>query len=119
MEANQVDVVVAPMSGNAQQVIYVLEPRFTRQIVCDVSEGDWLDRIHDDVAIVHRIPTTDFDMRARPDANAASDSSASDSLAKAFGEDHFACAVRCQSRFCCTRAFASSRRAPARMPSIE
>jgi hypothetical protein len=40
------------------------------------------------VALVHPVTTTRFDMGTRPDANAASDSPAPDSLAKAFGEHH-------------------------------
>jgi hypothetical protein len=47
-----------------------------------------LNRIHDDVALVHRVTTTHFYVRTRPDANAASDSPVPDFVTKAFGEHH-------------------------------
>src|SRR5438552_3913940 len=62
--------------------------RFTGQIVSDVGEGNRRNRIHDDVALVHRVTTTDLYMGTRPDANAGSDSPVPDSIAKAFGEHH-------------------------------
>src|SRR5262245_40757063 len=40
------------------------------------------------MALVHAITTTHLHMGTRPDANAASDSSAPDSVPKAFGEHH-------------------------------
>jgi hypothetical protein len=40
------------------------------------------------VALVHPVTTTHLYMGTRPDANAASDSPAPDSLSKAFGEHH-------------------------------
>ena len=88
MEANQVHLVAAAVSGNSQQIIHALEPRFTGQIVRDVGDSHRLNRIHDDVTIVHTVTTTHLYMGMRPDANAASDSPAPDSLAKAFGEHH-------------------------------
>ena len=90
MKPNQVHVVAAAVSCDAQQIIHALEPRLTGQIVGDVVEGNRRNRIHDDVAVVHLVTTTDLDVRTSPDANAASDSSAPDSLAKAFGEYHMA-----------------------------
>jgi hypothetical protein len=46
------------------------------------------------VAVVHSVTTPDLDMRTRPDADAAFDSAAPDSLAKAFGEHHLKVASR-------------------------
>src|SRR5512132_4070298 len=88
MEPNQVHLVAAAMSRDSQQIIHALEPRFTGQIQCDVGDGNRRNRIHDDVALVHRVPTTHLYMGTRPDANAASDSPVPDSVAKAFGEHH-------------------------------
>ena len=88
MEPNQVHVVAAAVFRDSQQVIHALEPRFTREIVRDVTDVDRHNGIHDDVALVHLVTTTDLDVGAPPDANAASDSPAPDPLAKAFGEYH-------------------------------
>ena len=88
MEPNQVHLVAAAVSCDSQHIIHALEPRFTGQIVRDVGDGDRRNRIHDDVALVHPVTTTHLYMGTRPDANAASDSPAPDSLSKAFGEHH-------------------------------
>lgn len=88
MEPNQVHLVAAAVSCDSQQIVRALESGFTRQIVRDVGEGNRRNRIDDDVTLVHRVTTTHLDVGTRPDANAASDSPTSDSLAKAFGEHH-------------------------------
>src|SRR5688572_8919 len=88
MEPNQIHLVAPAVPGDPQQLIHALEPRFAGQIVGDVGGGNRRNRIHDDVALVHPVTTTDLDMRTRPDANAASDPAPPDSLAKAFGEHH-------------------------------
>jgi hypothetical protein len=88
MEPNQVDLVAAAVFCDSQQIVHALEPRFTGQIVSDVGNSDRRNRIDDDVALVHAVTTTHLHVGTRPDANAASDSPASDSLAKTFGEHH-------------------------------
>ena len=88
MEPDQVDVVAAAMFRHLQQVLDAVEPRFAGQIVGDVFERHRLNRVHDDVAVVHPVATTGLDAGGLPDANAASDSPAPDSFAKAFGEHH-------------------------------
>ena len=88
MEPNQVHLVAASMFGDAQQIIHAFEPRFPSQIVRDVGDGHRRNRIHNDVALVHLVATAHPDMRTCPDANAAPDSPAPDSLAKVFGEHH-------------------------------
>jgi hypothetical protein len=88
MEPNQVHLVATAVFCDSQQIIHALEPGFTGQIVRDVGDGHRLNRIHDDVALIHPVTTTHLYMGPRPDANAASDSPAPDSLAKAFGEHH-------------------------------
>ena len=88
MKPNQVHVVASAVSRDSQQIIHAVEPRFTRQFVRDVGNGNRRNRIHDDVALVHLVTTAHFYVGTRPDANAASDSPAPDSLAKAFGKHH-------------------------------
>ena len=88
MEPNQIHLFAAAVSCDSQQIIDALEPRFTGQIVGDVGDGHRHNRIHDDVALVHPVTTTHLYMGPRPDANAASNSPAPDSLSKAFGEHH-------------------------------
>jgi hypothetical protein len=88
VEPDEVHLVAAAVSCDSQHIIHAPEPRFTGQIVRDVGDGNRRNRIHDDVALVHPIPATDLYMGTRPDANAASDSPAPDSFAKAFGEFH-------------------------------
>jgi hypothetical protein len=88
MEPNQVHLVATAMSCDVEHIVHAREPRFTGQIVGDVGDRDRLNRIHDDVTLVHPVPATHLDMGTRPDANAASDSPAPDSFPKAFGEHH-------------------------------
>jgi len=88
MKPDQIHVLAAAMFGNSKQVFHALEPGLSSQIVGDVRDRDGIDRIHDDVAIVHSVAAADFDVRPRPDANAASDSFAADALAKGFHEHH-------------------------------
>jgi hypothetical protein len=88
VEPNQVHLVAAAVLCDSQQFVHALEPRFTGQIVGDVGDGNRRNRLHHDVAVVHPVATTHLDMGTRPDANAASDSPAPDSLAKVFGEQH-------------------------------
>jgi hypothetical protein len=88
MEPNQKHFVTAAVSCDLQQLIHAVEPRFTGQIGGDVGDSNWLNRIHDDITLVHPVTTTHLYMGTRPDANAASDCSPADSLAKAFGEHH-------------------------------
>jgi len=82
MKPDQIHVLAAAVFGDSKQVFHALEPGLTGQIVGDVCNGDGNDGIHDDVAIVHSVTAADFDVRPRPDANAASDSSTADALAK-------------------------------------
>jgi hypothetical protein len=89
MESNQVHLVATAVPCDSQQIIDALESRLSRQVVGNVADGDRGNRIHDDVTVVHLVTTTHLDVGALPNANAASDPPASDSLTKAFGEFHF------------------------------
>ena len=101
MEPNQVHLVAAAVSCDSQQVIHAVEPRLTRQIVRDVRNGNRRNRIDDDVALVHRVTATHLYVGTRPDANAASDSPAPDSFAKALGEDQWNLTLPSATEFAC------------------
>jgi hypothetical protein len=88
MESDQVHLLPAAVFCDSQQVLHTLEARFTGQIVGDVCKVNRRNRVDDDVTVVHRITTTDLDMRTRPDAHAAPDSPPPDSLPKTFSEHH-------------------------------
>ena len=88
MESDQVHVLPAAVFCDSQQVLHTLEARLTGQIVGDVCKVDRRNRVDDDVTVVHRVTTTDLDMRTSPDAHAASDSPPPNSLAKTFSEHH-------------------------------
>jgi len=93
MEANQVGLLAFAVPRDLQEIVNAVEPRFARQIVRDVVDGNRRNRIDDDVSIVHRVAAAHFDMQPRPDADAAFDSAAPDPLAKAFSEHHGAPAL--------------------------
>jgi hypothetical protein len=88
MKSNQVYVIPGAVSCDCEQSIHTVKSRFTGQIVRDLGDGYLRDRVHDDVALFHAVPTSNLHMGARPDANAASDSSMPNSLAQVFAEHH-------------------------------
>ena len=88
MKPDQVNVLAMTMARNCQQVIDALETGFTRQIVGNVFQANLIDRIDDDVTVIHLVTVPNFDVRTSPDTNAAPDSSPSNSLTKALCEDH-------------------------------
>jgi len=88
MEPNQVHLVAASVSCDFQQIIHAFEPRFAGQIVRNVGESNRRNRIHYDVALIHRITTTHLYTRTLPDTNTAFDYPEPDSRAKTFGEHH-------------------------------
>jgi hypothetical protein len=71
-----------------EQVVHTRESRLAGQIMSDIRETNRRDRIHDDLSVVHPVMTARLDMGARPDADAAPDPPAPDSLANALGEHH-------------------------------
>ncbi|HEY2150287.1 MAG TPA: hypothetical protein VGH34_05735 [Vicinamibacterales bacterium] len=82
------------MPRDLEQVFDVVETRLQRQVTSDITDPDRFDRIDDDVTVIHRVATTHLDVRAGPDANAASDSPAPDSFPQAFGKHHTGAAKR-------------------------
>src|SRR5437773_5901377 len=87
-EPNQVDVVTAAVFRCLEQVLHTAETRLARQIIGDVREANRHDRIHDNLPVVHTVTTAHLDVGPHPDADAAPDPPASNSVAKTFGEHH-------------------------------
>ncbi len=88
MEPDQVDVLASAVFGNLEEVLHVREARFASEVMRDVLQTNGHNRVHDDVPIIHAVATTHFDVGSRPDADCASDSTASYALAQALGEHH-------------------------------
>lgn len=88
MESNQVYVAAPTVFCNLQEVLHIRKPRLSRQVVSDVLQSNWHNRIHDDLPIIHAVAATHFDVRSRPDADGASDPTASYAITQAFGEHH-------------------------------
>jgi hypothetical protein len=88
MKPDEIDLVATAVFGSAEQILHAEKAGFPRELARDVSQANWHDGVHDNMPIVHAIPTSHFDVRPRPDANAASNSAASNSLAKALREYH-------------------------------
>jgi hypothetical protein len=88
VEPNQVHLLAAAVPCGFEEIVHAVKARFARQIVGDVCDLNRLDRVNDDVAVVHRVAPADFDLQPGPDADGAADSAAPDAFAKAFGEDH-------------------------------
>ena len=88
MKPNQVRIVSATVSGDLHQVIFALESRLAGQVFGDVGHGNRHNRIHDYMALIHRVMTAYFYTRTLPDTNTAFDYPEPDSRAKAFGKHH-------------------------------
>jgi hypothetical protein len=88
VEPDQKHIIAAAVFCDSQQVLYALEARFTGQIVGDVRKVNRRNRVDDNVTVVHRVTTTDLDVRTCPDAHAAPYSPPPDSLPKTFSEHH-------------------------------
>src|SRR5262245_29013025 len=88
VEPDQVHLVAAAVPRDLQQILHACEPRLTGEIVRYVFNAYRRNRIDDDVAVVHSVTTTDFDLEPRPDAYRAPDPAAPNSLAEVFGERH-------------------------------
>src|SRR5689334_12627654 len=76
------------MLRDFEQILDRFEPRFAGQFARDVRFADLLDRLDEDLALVHWIPAAGLDVGVLPDADAAADPSAADALSEAFCEDH-------------------------------
>ena len=88
MEPNQIDIFAFTVLGNLEQIDEPQETRLARQLWSDVGKTDGRDGIHLDLTFFHAVPGAHFDVRTRPDPDAAGDFSATNSLAKPPGEHH-------------------------------
>lgn len=88
VEPHQEHLLAFAVPRDLQQFFDALETRFPGQIAGELIRFHRLDRVHDDVAVVHAVAATHLDMRAGPDANGAPDPPAPDSLTKTSGELH-------------------------------
>ena len=69
------------MLRNLEQIDDTKETRFASQLWSDIRKTDRLDRIHFDLAFFHPVAVAHLDVGTRPYADAASDFSATNSLA--------------------------------------
>ena len=88
MEPYQVDVVPAAVFRRLEQILHIAETRLARQIISDIGDPNRRERIHDNLALVHRVTTAHLDVGPCPYAHAAPDPPTSDSLPKTFRENH-------------------------------
>ena len=88
MESDQVHVLAGAVSRGVEQGLDALESRLTREIVADIGKIDRRNGVHHDVTVVHSITAAHLDVRRGPDADAASNTPAPDSLSKVFRELH-------------------------------
>src|ERR1035441_4396136 len=88
VKPNQIDVLAFTVLRHLEQIHDAQETRLARQLPSDIRKTDWLDRIHLDLTFVHPVPVAHFDVGPRPYSDAASDFTATNSVAKALGEDH-------------------------------
>jgi hypothetical protein len=89
MEPNQVHLVAAAVFRDPQQIVDTLETGFARQIVRQLVWAHRLNRVHDDVSVVHAVAAANLHVRSGPDANAAPDPAAANPFTKVFRELHY------------------------------
>jgi NAD(P)-dependent dehydrogenase (short-subunit alcohol dehydrogenase family) len=88
VKPNEIDVVASTVFRHLEQIDDTQKSRFSRQLPSDIRKTDWLDRIHLDLTFFHPVPVADLDVGAHPYSDAASNFSATNSLAKALGKHH-------------------------------
>ena len=88
MEANQIDIFASAVLGNLEQIDDAEETRLAREPWSDIRETDQLDRIHLDLTFFHSVTGTHFHVGTCPYADATSDFSTANALAKSLGEHH-------------------------------
>src|SRR5215472_5046546 len=88
VESNQVHIIAPAVPCDAQQLVHIVKSRFTGQFSRDVGDADQRNRIHDNMAFFHRIPTANLNVWARPEPNAAPDLALPDSITKMSAEHH-------------------------------
>jgi hypothetical protein len=88
VEPNQIDILALSVLRDLEQIDQPQEAGLPRQLRSDIRKTDRFDRIHLDLALFHWVSAADFDVGARPYADAARDFSAANALAKPLGKHH-------------------------------
>jgi hypothetical protein len=88
VEPDQIDVLALTVLRHLEEVDHTLEARLSRQLWSDIRETDRQDRFHLDLTLFHAVAVADLDVGTHPYPDAASDFSATNSIAQALGEDH-------------------------------
>jgi len=88
MKPHQINVLSFTVLRDFEQIDDAQEARLSRQHWSDVLKTDLVDRIHDNLTFVDTVAVAHFDMWACPYADAASDFSPADAVAKPLGEYH-------------------------------
>jgi hypothetical protein len=88
VESDQIDVLALAVLGDLEEINDSLEARGARQVWSDVVQTDRQDRLDLDFTLFHTVSLAGRHMRAHPDADAAGDLTASDSVAQTSCEDH-------------------------------
>jgi hypothetical protein len=88
MESNQINILAFPVLCDLKQIDNTQETRLSRQPWRNIRQADRFDGIDFNLTLLHTVPGADFDMGTGPDPDAASNFSATNSLAKALREDH-------------------------------
>jgi hypothetical protein len=74
--------------GDFEQVQHTEKTGFARELRSDVGKAVRLDRVDFNLAFFHAVARAHVDAWTHPDAVAAGDVTAADTVAKAFGEGH-------------------------------
>jgi hypothetical protein len=88
MEPDQINILTLTVLRDLQEIDHTKETRLSGQLWRNVRKADWLDGIHFDLSIFHRVSAAHSDMWAGPDPDTARDFSAPNSLPKSLGEHH-------------------------------
>jgi hypothetical protein len=88
VEPDEIDVLAFAVLRDFQQIEDAEKTGRLGKLRSDVREADGLDGIDFDLAIVHAVTRADFDVRPRPDPNAARDFAATNSFTEPFGKNH-------------------------------
>jgi hypothetical protein len=88
VEPNQVDIIAVTMTRGFEQVLGAVETRLARKFIGDLRPLNRVNRVHDNMPLVHWVSAAHLDVEPLPDPDTAPDPSASNALTKAFGEDH-------------------------------
>jgi hypothetical protein len=81
MKPDEVDIVATAVFRGPEQILHAEKSGFPSQVARDVSQPNGHDGVHDNLTVIHAIATSLFDVRPRPDTNAASNPAASNSFA--------------------------------------